>query len=164
MDITGLLSSYHHLVWLVLIGIIVNTLYFLPLVNNIMKFKSSSFKKKRPFISYFPSSSQNIPPQKDFWYDDIPDTSNDSTASIWCANPIAEKLSMAVDSQSTIKILRTSKSSSGTVNNMPLLQPLFHSARINVVNITLSHSPHIQTVENDMSAANEPAVSNTSVP
>ena len=82
MDITGLLSSYHHLLWLVLIGIIVNTLYFLPLVNNIMKFKSSSFKKKRLFIPYFSSSSQNIPSQKDFWYNDIPDTSNDPTASI----------------------------------------------------------------------------------
>jgi len=47
-----------------------------------MKSKSSSFKKKRPFISYFSSSSQDIPPQKDFWYDDIPDTSNNPTTGI----------------------------------------------------------------------------------
>jgi len=71
---------------------------------------------------------------------------------------------MAVDSQSTIKILRTSKSSSRTVDNMLLLPPLFHLARINMVNMTFSHSLYIQTVENDMLAADEPAASNISVP
>jgi len=96
-------------VWLALIGIIANTLYPLPLVNNTMKSKSSSSKEKGPFIPYFPSPSQDTPPQKDSWYDNILDTSNDPTASSWCTNPIAEKSSMAVDSQSTTETLRTSK-------------------------------------------------------
>ena len=107
--------------WLTLIGIITNTLYPLPLVNNTMKSKSSSSKKKRPFISYFSFPSQDISSQKDSWYDDIPDTSNDPTTSSWYANPIAEKSSMAVDSQSTTETLRTSKSFSGTVNNILFL-------------------------------------------
>ena len=150
--------------WLALIGIIANTLYSLPLVKNTMKSKSSSFKKKGPFIPYFPSSSRDTPPQKDFWYDDIPDTSNNPTASIWCANPIAEESSMAVDSQSTTEMLRTLKSSSGTVNNMLFLQPPFYSAGIDVVNTTSLHSPHVQTAENNMSAANQPTASNVSMP
>jgi len=70
---------------------------------------------------------------------------------------------MAVDSQSTTKMSRTSKSSSGTVNNMPFLQPPVHSAGIYVINMTSSHSPHVQTAGNNMPAANQPAASNVSV-
>ena len=68
-----------------------------------------------------------------------------------------------MDSQSTIETLRTSKSFSGTVNNIPFLQPPFHSAGIDVVNMTFLHSSHVQTAENDMSAANQPATSNISM-
>jgi len=70
---------------------------------------------------------------------------------------------MAVDSQSTTETLRTSKSSSGTVNNMPFLQPPIYSAGIDVVNTTFLYSSYIQTAGNDMSAANQPATSNVSM-
>ena len=128
-----------------------------------MESKSSSSKKKGSFISYFSSPSQDTPPWNDFWYDDISDTSNNLTADSWCVNPIAKKLSMAVDSQSTIETLRTSKSSSRTVNNIPFLQPPIHSAEIDVVNTTFLYSSYIQTAGNDMSVANQPAASNVSM-
>jgi len=71
---------------------------------------------------------------------------------------------MAVDSQSTTETLRTSKSPLGTVSNIPFLQPPFHSAGIDVINMTSSHSPHVQTAGNNMLVANQPAASNVSVP
>ena len=153
--------SYHHLVWLALIGIIANTLFPLSLVNNTMKSKSSSSKKKGPFISYI--SSWNIPPQEVSWYKDISDTSNNPTASSWSIDSIAEESSMAVDSQSTTEISRTSKSVSITVNTMLFLQPSIHLAEIDVVNMTSLHSPHVQTAGNNVSAANQPAASNVSI-
>ena len=122
-----------------------------------MKSKSSSSKKKGPFIPY-------IPPQEVSWYDDIPDTSNDPTSSSWSADPIAEESSMAVDSQSTTEMLRTSKSISITVNTMPFLQPSVHSARIDVINMASSYSPYVQTAGNNVSVANQSAASNMSVP
>jgi len=69
-----------------------------------------------------------------------------------------------VGSQSTTEMLRTSKSSSRTVNNTPFLQPPVHSAGIYMVNMTSSHSSCIQTAGKNMSAANQPAASNVSVP
>jgi len=70
---------------------------------------------------------------------------------------------MVVNSQSTTEILRTSKSSSGTINNMPFLQSPFHSAGIDMVNMTFSHSPYVQTAGNNMLAANQPTTSNVFV-
>jgi len=69
---------------------------------------------------------------------------------------------MAVDSQLITEISRTSKSASITVNITPFLQPFVYSAGIDVVNITFLHSLHVQTAENNMSAANQPAASNIS--
>jgi len=71
---------------------------------------------------------------------------------------------MAMDSQSKTETSRTSRSSSRTVNNIPFFQLPFHSAGIDVVNMTSLHSPRVQTAKNDMSAANQPATSNMSVP
>ena len=71
---------------------------------------------------------------------------------------------MAVDSQSITETSRTSRTSSRTVNNTPFFQLPFHSAGIDVVNMTSLYSPCIQTAKNDMSAANQPAASNVSVP
>jgi len=71
---------------------------------------------------------------------------------------------MAVDSQSTTEMSRTSKSASITVNMMPFLQPSVHSAGIDVVNMASLHSLHVQTARNNVSAANQPAASNVSVP
>ena len=70
---------------------------------------------------------------------------------------------MAVDSQSTTEISRTSKSVSITVNTMLFLQPSIHLAEIDVVNMASLHSPHVQTAGNNVSAANQPAASNVSI-
>ena len=70
---------------------------------------------------------------------------------------------MAVDSQSTTEISRTSKSASITVNTMLFLQPSIHLAGIDVVNMAFLHSPHVQTAGNNVSAANQPTTSNVSI-
>ena len=71
---------------------------------------------------------------------------------------------MVVNFQSITETLRTSKSSSETVNNMPFLQPPIHSAGIDVVNMTFLYSSYVETAENDMSVANQPTASNVSMP
>ena len=71
---------------------------------------------------------------------------------------------MAVDSQLTTEMLRTSKSISITANMIPFLQPSVHSAGIDVVNTASLHNPHVQTTKNNMSAANQPTASNVFMP
>jgi len=61
---------------------------------------------------------------------------------------------MAVDSQLITEMSRTSKSAFITVNTMLFLQSSVYSAEINVVNMASSHSSHVQTAGNNISAAN----------
>ena len=84
-----------------------------------MKSKSSSSKKKGPFIPYTPPP-HDTPSQEVSWYDKIPDVFNDPTASSWRADTV-EDSSMTVNFQSTTKIAETSKLSSKTINNVPFL-------------------------------------------
>ena len=85
-----------------------------------MKSKSSSSKKKGPFIPYIPPP-QDTPPQEEFWFGDIQDMSNGPTAGSWSANPPAEESSIAVDAQLTTELYTTSKSFSKTVNTTTFL-------------------------------------------
>ena len=128
-----------------------------------MKSKTSSSKKKGPFIPYTPPH-QDPPPQEESWAGNDINMSNNPTTGSWRVNLPTEDSSMAVDTQLTTGSPWTSKLSSHTVKEYPFtIQPLVHTERTETVNSTPSHNPHGQVAGNNMPAVNQPAISNVSV-